>query len=94
MIVIAVLAFLIPIILRRYFEAIQGIIAVAWIIFLGILPAQDPPSEVEAIMHKILFVSLPVWVFGSLIAFKARAKDISIAERQFHENTYHYEKKD
>ncbi|MGH4124365.1 MAG: hypothetical protein ACREV6_15680 [Clostridium sp.] len=77
----ALIAFAIPLLLRNFLELLQGLMAIVWIILLVNMSNTLPTSDFELKMHIILFVTLPMWVFGSFIALRIRSEKVEIEEQ-------------
>lgn len=85
---IALLAFALPLLLRNFLEILQGFMALTWVILLTNMPKTFPTGDFEFTMHRILFITLPMWVFSSLIALSIRSKYVDglIKEQQSKSN--------
>ena len=74
----ALIAFAIPLLLRNFLELLQGLMAIIWIILLVNMSNTFTTSDFELKMHIMLFVTLPMWVFGSFIALRIRSKKVGV----------------
>ena len=83
----ALIAFAIPLLLRNFLELLQGLMAIIWIILLVNMSNTFTTSDFELKMHIMLFVTLPMWVFGSFIALRIRSKKVGVEEQHNKTNT-------
>jgi ABC-type nickel/cobalt efflux system permease component RcnA len=83
----ALIVFAIPLLLRNFLELLQGLMAIVWIILLGIMSNTLPTSDFELTMHRILFITLPMWVFGSFIALRIRSEKVEVEEQHNKSNS-------
>lgn len=83
----ALIVFAIPLLLRNFLELLQGLMAIVWIILLVIMSNTLPTSDFELTMHRILFITLPMWVFGSFIALKIRSEKVEVEEQHNKSNS-------
>lgn len=75
-ILVSLIAFVLPLLLRRFLLVLQLLMAFLWIILLINMPNTFPASDFENTMHRILFITLPMWVFGSLVALSISSKRV------------------
>lgn len=80
-IIIALIAFAVPLLLRDILEILQVLMAIIWVILLADMPNTFQTSSFEFTAQRILFLAMPMWIFGSFIALSMR----SVRVNEFYE---------
>jgi hypothetical protein len=79
-ILLAVLFFIIPVLLRKYFKMVQITMGLIWIILWIFLSSLYNFSNENIQLVALL---LPMWVFGSLYALDYKNTEISVIINKF-----------